>query len=223
MKNIFLNLATIAMVVVLFTTSIIYVSAQATKRERVVPVNLTARTEYQDESQIFNIIHLSVDPVPGATQYRWYINNEGPNSPFSPMNPTNVNNHRMLNVSGNITYYFRVSAMVDGEETAQSIPVSIVTPRVRLFPVREITVNARNTNSVNLNITHGSSGQTHYRVYVANQGSNNFRFVEEKADPNFVVGSLKLRSRYTYRVVAVDKSGRYLNSIPFEHTQLFGF
>jgi len=223
MKRSFFNLETIAMVVVLFTTSIFYVSAQSVRRERVVPTNLTVTTEYQDETQIYNIIHLKVDPIPGATEYRWFVNREGPNSKFSPMNPTKANNHMMLNISGNVTYYFRVSAVVNGEETEQSTPVSIVTPRVRLMPVREIKVNARNTNSVNLNITHGSIEQTHYRVYVANQGSDNFRFVEEKAGTSFVVGSLKLRNRYTYRVVAVDKSGIKLNSVPHHHTQLFGF
>ena len=193
------------------------------EKENPPPTGLKAEAVIIKDTRVG--VKLTVNAVSGAKHYRWYRANSvnGPYTFWKLDNyPTAIDDG--YDVQGNTVYYYKVATEnAAGVESAHSTPVSVRTLKAPLQKASEIKANANGTSSVTLTFR-GVPNATGYRVFVGEDGQNNFRLVGETQDTKINVGGLKLRNkhRYSYRVISIDTSGRYADSQPSELTQKFG-
>ena len=167
-----------------------------------VPSEVTAKPR-------MNEVQVSWRPNTEATleQYRIY-RADAPTGPFTLLATTTEPFYIDRGLQSNRSFHYRVSGQArEGNESALSVTVSAVTPRLVPSAPKKVRVDAAEKQITLSWIPNLEPFADHYRVYRTKQLSSGFEQIARLDRPLFVDGPLADEALYYYQVTAVGKEG----------------
>jgi fibronectin type 3 domain-containing protein len=170
-----------------------YTSATTSGSVPAAPTNVTAT------AQSSNSIYISWTSVSGASEYRVYrADNDG--GYYSPVDLAYDTFYTNTGLSSNTTYYYKVSAINDYGEGAQSNYTSVTT----FVSVPDgVTAVAQSSSSISVS-WNPVSGASEYYVYRSDNGGGYYSPVDLTYNTFYTDTGLSPNTTYYYKVSAVN-------------------
>jgi hypothetical protein len=180
----------------------------ATPDKPTTPSNLSASAKSS------STITLSWTAVTGATSYKLYY---GKTSNPTTSKETSTNTYTFEGLAAETKYYFKVSAVNAGGESARSSAVSATTPvALAASPVIDLIDFDKNLTALTISWT-AISGAKSYTIYRSSTAGGNYTSVGTSTSSSFTDKSVDLTKAnvcYYYRVTATNAAGEGAQSTP---------
>ena len=151
-------------------------------------------------------IKLNWDLNNDATYYRIYRSTSS-NKGYKLIGKTTNNSYKDTNIDANITYYYKVEAVLSKNKQVAYSKFSNVAKIKTTLKAPKLTVSLKNYNTLQLKI--GSvSGATKYKIYRSTSKNGKYTKIGElKKEGTFIDKKLVIGKTYYYKVRAYNKNG----------------
>jgi DNA-binding beta-propeller fold protein YncE/tetratricopeptide (TPR) repeat protein len=140
-------------------------------------------------------------------QYRVY-RADAPAGPFSLIGSSNTPFYFDKHLQSNRTFYYQVSSQArEGNESAPTVVVSAVTPKLVPAAPKRVTTEAREKQITLSWLPNLEPFMKNYRVYRTDNLASGFTFLADTDKTIFMDGPLPDETIYYYQVTAVGKEG----------------